>query len=1664
MKRKIPGILTILALVLSFNTVAAITTGPVLASKMPPAVTTASPGGAAGVPGSPWAWGSKGFAGLGDGTAKNSPIPVPVFGLSGVVDIAAGGGHNLAVKSDGTVWAWGDNSAGQLGNNTPNNSLVPVQVTGLNGVVDIAAGIAHSLAVKSDGTVWAWGRNSDGQLGNNTIINSFIPVQVSGLTGVTAVAAGNAHSLAVKSDGTVWAWGYNIGGQLGNNTSGLNANKSVPVQVSGLTGVTAVAGGNEHSLAVKSDGTVWGWGSNSYGELGIGSAPPYESLIPVKVALMTGVTVVAAGAAHSLAVKSDGTAWAWGRNISGELGDASNTMRLGPVQVSGLTGVIAVAGGALHSLAVKSDGTVWAWGDNIHGELGDNTATVRFAPVQVSGLTGVTAIGAGYSRSLALKTDVPLTILSGTASIPVTLQPSSTPTPSSTPPPTVPTSSPGAASSWAWGFKGATGLGDGTASDSFIPVPVGGLSGLVDIAAGAVHDLALKSDGTVWAWGSNSFGQLGNNTSGINTKSPIPVQVSGLSGVVDVAAGRLHSLAVKSDGTVWAWGRNSSGQLGNTTITSLSSVPVQVSGLNGVISVGAGSLHSLAVKSDGTVWAWGSNSSGELGNNTVINSLIPVQVSGLTGITAVSAGEAHSLAVKSDGTVWAWGSNGSGRLGNGAISITSRIPVQVFGTTGVRAAAAGEEHSIGVKSDGTVWAWGSNGSGQLGIGSTIADSRIPIQVLGLTSVTAIAAGDKHSLAVKSDGTVWAWGYNQYGQLGDNTGATSLVPIQVAGMAGITGVAGRYFHSLVFKAGVPALTTTSTTTTTSTLAPVSTTLSATVPATTPPSTSSSGAVSAPGSPWAWGSKGATGLGDNTVGDKKAPVPVSGLSGVVDVAAGRLHSLAVKSDGTVWAWGLNDKGQLGDNTTASRYIPVQVSGLTGVIAVAGGESHSLAVKSDGTVWAWGYNDYGQLGDTSTTPRNAPVQVSGLTGVTDVAAGNVHSLALRSDGTVWAWGSHAFGKLGIGVTFIPSYIPVQVSGLTGVIAVAAGKDNSLAVKSDGTVWAWGDNSVGQLGDTTTTNRSAPVQVSGLTGVIAVAGGGTHSLAVKSDGTVWAWGYNNYGQLGDTTTTNRNTPVQVSGLTGVIAVAGGESHSLAVKSDGTVWTWGYNYYGQLGDNTTTQRVNPVQVSGLTGVTAIAGRNFHSLALKAGAPVLTPVFGTAPVTVTLPPGSIQTPVATPAPASTPASSSAAMPTGTLTTGSAPAPVAVLAPGSTPGRGSAPVPGPSGSLLYTTPEKALGPVAGGVFSLSVWVASGSQVISSGDLSLSFDARVLEITSITPGNIFGVSPMVVQNEYNNSNGTARLVAARAAGSAAAPTSQTPSTSPPLRATPAGSAAQGGDPTAALPASASAVTGGDPTAALPASGGAVTGGDPTAALPASNDTAQSATEADRILATIIAAANTAANAIAGVLGVPPPAPVGNAATIDSVGTGSVVTGSVGTGSVATGSVVMPAHHASEAVPVGGATTGGGSAAAPPSGVAYGVPSGGGSAAAPPSGNAYFGSPAVGYAVSNPLAIIKFRVKSQASPGDYKVSVSKVGIADAKGLDIKVSQIKGSTITIGGQKMGDIDGNGIVDYRDLGIFGGSYGTSRGQKDFNDGADLNGDGIIDYRDLGVFGANYGK
>jgi len=691
-------------------------------------------------------------------------------------------------------------------------------VVGLSGM--LATGYGHTCAVVN-GSVECWGSNIAGQLGDGSTNDHSVAVVVSGLgAGAQAVTAGSGHTCAVVNGG-VWCWG------LGN---------PAPVQVSGLAaGVQAIAAGQDYTCALVNGG-VQCWGRNADGQLGDGTTT--DRFLPGPVlGLGAGVQAITAGTLHTCAVVNGG-AWCWGYNNTGQLGNGSAVNSLVPVQVSGLTsGVQAIAAGYDHTCALV-DGGVWCWGRNFEGQLGNGSSTYSLVPVQVSGLSsGVQAIAAGWSHTCAIAG--------------------------------------GGLRCWGANYFGQ--LGDGSTTDGHTPVQVSGLSsGVQAVAASWGHTCALV-DGGLRCWGTDQNGQLGD---GSTTERHTPVQVSGLSSGVQAIAARADHGCALVNGGVRCWGSNSSGQLGDGSTTD-HPVPVQVSGLSsGVQAIATGAYHTCAIV-DGGAWCWGSNSSGQLGDGSTTDRPLPVQVSGLaSGVQAIAAGTYHTCALVNGGAR-CWGDNSGGQLGSGASGPPSSVPVQVTNlTSGVQAVAAGFDHTCAIV-DGSARCWGSNGSGQLGNGSS-AGSAVPVQVSGLTAgVQAISAGELSHDCALVNGGVQCWGANGSGQLGNGSVADSPVPVQVSGLAsGALAIAAGWSHMCALVGGGVRC---------------------------------------------WGANSSGQLGNGSTTSSQVPVQVPGLaSGIWSMTAGGLHTCALGKGGDAMCWGANLHGQLGNGASgAPSLAPVPVT---------------------------------------------------------------------------------------------------------------------------------------------------------------------------------------------------------------------------------------------------------------------------------------------------------------------------------------------------------------------------------------------------------------------------------------------------------------------------------------------------------------------------------------------------------------------------------------------------------------------------------------------------------------------------------------------------------------------------------------------------------------------
>ena len=1056
-------------------------------------------------------------------------------------------------------------------------------------LISVYSSIGQKIGLTPE--LWVWGNNGNGQLGTNDTITKTTPVTTAaGSSTWKQISGALTYTAAIKTDGTLWTWGYGANGRLG-NISGYSA----------LTPVTTFAGGTNwkqvsisyaHAAAVKTDGTLWVWGNGAFGRLGTSESFPLSALTPITTFsggtnwsdTATGASeelyTLSAGYRINAAIKTDGSLWTWGSGSSIGNGSFSNSET--PVTTfSGGTTWKQSSCGRIHSGAIKTDGTLWMFGSGVSGKLGDNDTVSKSTPVTTfTGGTNWKQVACGGYQTAAVKTDGTL---------------------------------------WTWGDNGSAQLGRlfGTTiafpmiiSRTWADTATGAANELYTFSAGKLHSAGIKTDGTLWTWGNNSYGvtssrQLGN---GLTTDSSTPITTfAGGTTWKQVSVGYYHTAAIKTDGTLWTWGNNNSGRLGDNSTTNRSTPVTTFAGGTTWKQVSCGSFHTAATKTDGTLWVWGSNSSTQLGDNTSTQRNTPVTTfAGGTTWSQVSAADSHTAAIKTDGTLWIWGRNLNVQLGiNQSSSFPKSTPVTTFaGGTTWSQVSCGILHTAAIKTDGTLWTWGYGGNGRLGNGIIVSSRSTPITTFaGGTTWKHVSCGNAHTASVKTDGTLWTWGFNSGGQLGTNN--TSSISTPVTTFAGGTtwkqvnaAMGGNHTIALrddgtnkeLFSFG------------NNVRGQLGCAVSQNIPGEVFSYTNnwkqvSSGrfyvsAIRTDGTLWTWGNNSAAQLGDNSNVNKSTPVTTfAGGTNWKQVSCGTNHTAAVKTDGTLWTWGNGLSGQIGNASITNRSTPVTTfAGGTTWTEVSCGlslsDSHTAAIKSDGTLWVWGTNSLAQLGINNTTNKSTPVTTfAGGTTWKQVSAGAEHTIAL-SDDTInkrlYVFGTNSSGALGVKISVLN---PVTTfAGGTNWKQVVCGGYHTSAIKSDGTLWTWGKNDKGQIGDndTTSTNRLTPVTTfSGGTTWKQVSAGREHTAAIKTDGTLWGWGSNGNRQLGNnSTTTFIYTPVTTfSGGTNWKQVSCGGYYTAAVKNDGTLWAWGNNSHRQLGNNATTTYVS-------TPVTTFAGGN----------------------------------------------------------------------------------------------------------------------------------------------------------------------------------------------------------------------------------------------------------------------------------------------------------------------------------------------------------------------------------------------------------------------------------------------------------------------------------------------
>jgi len=1282
-----------------------------------------------------YVWGQNNAGQIGDNTSINKSSPVQI-GSNSWLQVASGNSYTVSINSLNEMFAWGLNTSYQLGDRTVINKSSPVQIGSTFSWSSVSAGVDHSLAITTDNQLYIWGNPAGAGIQEPTTIYSW-----------TQVTAGNIYTTAIRSDGSLWTWGRNTEGQLGQNNVIL---QSSPVQV-GNSSYTQVSGKWSHTSAIKADSTIIGYGSNTYGELGDGTTIAKSNPVTLSSSFTnTSWTSVSASVNHTAAIRNDGRIYIWGLNTSGQLGDNTAISKSNPVSLASpfdTSSWTQVDLGRDFALARRLDGKLYAWGFNDLGQLGIVNSTFpiggdtlnRSNPVLISDSSWI-QVSAGFDHSLAIRSDNTLWTWGSSVAIGLVTEPMSWLAVSGGATHTLGIRDNGTL--WTWGTNDQGQLGNSTTVIRLSPVQIG-LTRWASVSAGSSYSHAIDQAGLLYAWGLNSSGQLGDNSS-INKSSPVQI---GSSSWIEVTDGVNHTLAIDADGRLYGWGQFTSGQTGvydeiyswtqitsglglrtdgtlwawgqltgdGTTIIRSSPVQIGSSDWSSIAPIFSMIDPKAALKTNGTLWMWGTNALGQLGQNDTINRSSPVQVAGSWNQISVQSG--HAAARNVSNIIYTWGKNEAGQLGDGT-TIDKSSPVLLsgaFGTTSWTSVSVGWSHTAALRNDNIIYIWGWNNQGQLGTGLTTSRSN-PVTLDGAfatSSFVAVSSGALHTLAVRSDSRLVAWGYNLEGSLGDNTTINKSTPV----------VIGTSSWSVVTAARTNNLAVT----TTGTLwfwgadgGSGSSAQNATINRSAPTQIgaltnwASAGVVSAInnlGVAFVWGSGGSANTSNtyllNTTVDASSPVQVGGFrwpptkyyspqqvgtSSFSLVSAGSSYSMGINAEDLLYGWGVNNSGQQADGTTVAKSSPVQITtssyisvsaGFDHVLAIASngtlwtwgnsaaiglvvqpqswseissGSSHTLAIRSDGALFAWGIGTSGQLGNTLAISNSSPVQV-GTSSWSQVKAGTNVSLAIDTNNRLFGWGLNTSAQLGIGVitnrsspvlitsgswiglaaggthtfaidstnklygwgnndsgqiipygSYFPTgYSPVSAGGGffaairtsdSGLLLwgrnnfgqlgqgntidrsnpiqlgsnswkqVAAGTSFISAIRSDDTLWTWGLNTSGQLGDNTSISKSSPVQVAGSW--LSISGGATHALGVKIDNTLWSWGSNDVGQLGDSTVVNKSSPVQI-GTRSWSSVNAGNSYSLAIDTTGIVYGWGWNTSGQLGDGTTTNRNSPV-------------------------------------------------------------------------------------------------------------------------------------------------------------------------------------------------------------------------------------------------------------------------------------------------------------------------------------------------------------------------------------------------------------------------------------------------------------------------------------------------------------
>ena len=1129
---------------------------------------------------STWCWGLGNYGQIGDGiiyASGTTPKQVQFENNLTAISISAGNSHTCAIMSDDSMYCWGFNDRGQLGIGNNTNQLLPTKVLLPAGrtALAISLGYTQTCAILDDYSINCWGNNGAGQIGDGTTAdrNSPSSVILSGINDPIQIAVGFESTCALFDDGSIQCWGNNNYGQLGIGSTTQSNSPQTLNSISHLE-ATSIQVGTYFACALFHDGAPRCWGYGTSGQLGAGSNVNSNSpqLVKGYEEGMNEAYRFIQGTEISIPIHVAG--WDYTSSISGNLpsgiewNNITNSLELNYLLPIGNHSASITFLAGTHSTTIIVDFEIIERIDQWSDRISSHTHGMAIVDDMESHIPVDLDLGGSHSCYISSNNF-----------------------------------------NYCQGDNAQGQLGDNSVTTRVTPSKIKYFEQpLKSISTGALHTCGIDYDGSLYCWGQNSNGQvgIGTTTAKYTDRQEVTVEANGLehNRALQVSANGGHTCALFDDLELYCWGYNNYGQLGIDSVTQQTRPQiVNMPDNQRVTDISNGQAHTCAIVNNGSVYCWGFNGYGQLGDNTTTNSHVPVYTQLPQGRTAlaISSGSHYSCAILDNNSIYCWGYNNNGQLGVGS-TISSSLPVfsdMPTGSVPVQL-SLGTDFTCAVLINGSAYCWGYNAQNQVegpvdNVQPTYVTYPIYLNLKTNYKIVSLSSGSTHACAIIENGEITCWGStsggrniilnerSNPGQLqyviseesskraypigwGISSYSISNLPSGISYNESILEISSDASQSGIFNWNVITL-----------------------------DGFNQGSISYQGMNIDR-KQGAKPAWTNSISyvDSDSELPM------VAVDANYQHACGIKQGGEIFCWGYNTDGQLGDGTLTRRLRPtaVRFDGETPIVKqVSTGFSNTCIVTENNRVMCWGDGSQGQIGicshsnDASLFDEIRPQEVllPWSSNATMVTTAKQFACALMDDGSVKCWGRNNYGQLGSGSTS-PSYsgLPLEVKLPIGrfALSIDSFEDHSCAVLDDGNMYCWGYKKYGNMGTgdlpTSTaahTSTPVPVHLPGGKRVSLMAVGDAHSCAVMTDDTLWCWGRNYYGEIGDGAISSNSqartipSQVDVQHYSPIVALSAGYGSTCSLHDDGALNCWGRNNYGQVGDGLSNDQSSPTTI-----------------------------------------------------------------------------------------------------------------------------------------------------------------------------------------------------------------------------------------------------------------------------------------------------------------------------------------------------------------------------------------------------------------------------------------------------------------------------------------------------------